>query len=662
MHVTLPDGKRLDLSEHSTLKNVAEAIGPGLAKAALGGTVNGQLEDLFSEIPDAAQVTILTKRDDETLRLMRHTLAHVMAQAVIDFFAEKGFKRSDVKMGIGPVIENGFYYDFDVPETFSPEDLEVIEARMREIVKAKLPLRRYALPRNEALERYEEVGDPYKLELIRDLPENVTLTFYEQGGETGFTDLCRGPHVPNTGDIPVHFKLMSVAGAYWRGDESRPMLQRIYGVAFKSKDELEHYLWQLEEAKKRDHRKLGKELDLFTFSDDVGSGIPLFLPRGEIIRHEMERYVRETQTHYGYDHVWTGHLVKETLYKKSGHLENYLESMFPAMDDDGVQLRLKPMNCPSHMTLFNSRLHSYKELPIRYAEFATLYRYEKSGELTGLTRVRSLTQDDCHIFCTEAQIREEFAKALRLIRTVLDTYSFRDYAVRLSLRGEEGKYVDDDDKWTRATQALREALDAEGVPYFAAPGEAAFYGPKADFMAKDVLGREWQLSTIQVDFIQPPRLGCEYIGEDGERHTPVVLHRAVTGSTERFMGVIIEHFAGDFPLWLAPEQVRIVPIADRHNDYAEDLKARFAEVDLRAKVDTRSERMQAKVRDAELYKVPYIVIVGDKEIENDALSFRSRKEPNQNGIDAQAFMAHLQEHAKARSLEVTPMEALAASS
>ena len=652
MFVLLPDGNRLDVPEHATAKDVAEAIGPGLARVALGAKVNGQLSDLLSEVPDGAEVSILTKKDDEVIRLMRHTLAHVMAQAVKEYFVAEGAKPADIKMGIGPVIENGFYYDFDLPRTLKPEDLEDIESRMRAIIKAKLPLKKYELPRNDALKRYEQQGDPYKVELIQDLPEDVSITFYEQGGEDGFTDLCRGPHVPNTRDIPAHFKLMNVAGAYWRGDESRPMLQRIYGVAFKTKDELEHYLWQLEEAKKRDHRKLGRELALFTFSEDVGSGIPLFLPRGEMIRHEMERFVRALQTKYGYEHVWTGHLVKESLYAKSGHLDNYVESMFPVMEDEGIRMRLKPMNCPSHMTLFNTQLHSYRELPLRFAEFATLYRYEKSGELNGLTRVRSLTQDDCHIFCTEEQIQSEFALALRLIREVLDTYRFNEYSVQLSLRGTDGKYVDDDAKWSKATQALRDALDAEGVPYIEAYGEAAFYGPKADFMAKDALGREWQLSTIQVDFIQPERLGCEYVGEDGERHTPVVLHRAVTGSTERFMGVMLEHFAGDLPLWLSPEQVRLVPIADRHIEYANTLQAQLVELGMRATVDARSERMNAKVRDAELLKVPYIVIIGDKEVASNSVSFRSRKEKDQNAVPADVFLAHLNKHVKARSFEL----------
>lgn len=656
MHVKLPDGKNLDVPPNATGGDVAAAIGPGLARAALGTVVDGQMSDLLTEVPDGSEVRILTKRDDEVIRLMRHTLAHVMAQAVREVFVAEGHAPEDVKMGIGPVIENGFYYDFDLPRTLTPDDLEAVEARMRRVIDEDLKLHKYALPREEALARFRAQGDPYKVELIEDLPGDAPITFYEQGGGDGFTDLCRGPHVPSTGEIPPHFKLMSVAGAYWRGDETRPMLQRIYGVAFRTAEELEHHLWQLEEAKRRDHRRLGKDLELFAFSEEVGAGLPLFLPRGEAIRFEMEKYVRELQTRYGYQHVWTGHLARESLYERSGHLANYADVMFPPMEDEGLRMRLKPMNCPSHMTLFNTGHHSYRDLPLRYAEFATLYRYEKSGQLTGLTRVRSLTQDDCHIFCTEDQVQEEFALALRLIQEVLDTYQFRDYAVQLSLRGEEGKYVQDDQKWDKATRALRAALDAEGVPYVEAYGEAAFYGPKADFMAKDALGREWQLSTIQVDFIQPERLGCEYIGEDGEKHTPVVIHRAVTGSTERFMGVMLEHFAGDLPLWLSPEHVRIVPIADRHNAYGQELVGRLRDAGMRADVDDRPERMNAKVRAAELMKIPYIAIVGDREAEAGTVSFRSRQEEDRNGVPVDAFIRHLRGAIAAREAELDPLE------
>ena len=431
---------------------------------------------------------------------------------------------------------------------------------------------------------------------------------------------------------------MSVAGAYWRGDEKRPMLQRIYGTAWSSAAELEDYLWRLEEAKKRDHRKLGKELGLFYFSDDVGPGLPLFTPKGELLRYLMESYVREVQTRYGYEHVWTGHLVKEDLYKKSGHYDNYKDVMFPPMVDENITFRLKPMNCPSHMTLFKEMgLHSYRELPLRFSEFATLYRYEKTGELTGLTRVRSLTQDDCHTFCTPEQIGSEFLRSLNLIREVLNTYHFSDYVVRLSLRGKGGKYVEDDEKWTKAENALRAAMDEAGLDYFEAAGEAAFYGPKADFIARDVLGREWQLSTIQVDFIQPARLGLTYIGEDGAEHTPVVLHRAVTGSTERFLGVIIEHFAGAFPVWLAPVQAVVIPIADRHFEYANEVAGKLKALGIRVSVDDRGERMNAKIRDAQNQKIPYMLVVGDKEMESQQVALRLRNGENPGPISLENF-------------------------
>jgi len=466
-----------------------------------------------------------------------------------------------------------------------------------------------------------------------------------------FTDLCRGPHVDSTKQInPQAIKLMSVAGAYWRGDEKRPMLQRIYGTAWLTPDELKDYLWRQEEAKKRDHRKLGKELGLFHFSEDVGPGLPLFTPKGEMLRYLMEAYVREVQTRYGYDHVWTGHIVKEDLYKRSGHYDNYKDVMFPPMTDENITFRLKPMNCPSHMTLFKEMgLHSYRELPMRFAEFATLYRYEKTGELTGLTRVRSLTQDDCHIFCTPEQVGSEFKLALDLIREVLNTYNFTNYRVRLSLRGKGGKYVQDDEKWTKAEEALRAAMDASGLDYFEAAGEAAFYGPKADFIARDVLGRDWQLSTIQVDFIQPARLGCSYIGEDGQEHTPVVLHRAVTGSTERFLGVLIEHYAGAFPVWLSPVQAVLIPIADRHLEYAHKVADELKSKGIRVQVDDRSERMNSKIRDAQQQKIPYMLVVGDKEMEAGQVALRLRNGENPGPVALEAFMQQALEEIEKKS-------------
>jgi threonyl-tRNA synthetase len=568
--------------------------------------------------------------EDSDLYCIRHSAAHVMAQAVLELVPE-------AKYTIGPPVEDGFYYDFDLPRSLTPEDLQVIEKRMREIVKGKHPFQKEVVSADEARQIFRD--QPYKLELIggleqggfdeygNPLDEKPEISIYRQDR---FVDLCRGPHVENTSQInPDALKLMSVAGAYWRGDEHNPMLQRVYGTAWRSSQELEEYLWRLEEAKKRDHRKLGRELGLFHFSEDIGPGLPLFTPKGEMLRYQMEKYVRDVQTSYGYQHVWTGHLVKEDLYRRSGHYDNYKEAMFPPMVDENIVFRLKPMNCPSHMTLYKEMgRHSYRELPLRFAEFATLYRYEKTGELTGLTRVRALTQDDCHIFCTEEQVESEFSLALHLIQEVLSRYQFSDYRVRLSLRGAGGKYVQDDEKWDRAEAALRSALDASGVDYFDATGEAAFYGPKADFMARDVLGREWQLSTIQVDFIQPARLGLTYIGEDGQEHTPVVLHRAVTGSTERFLGVLIEHFAGAFPVWLAPVQAVVIPIADRHVPYAQEVAAKLKQTGLRAEVDERSERMNAKIRDAQNQKVPYMLVVGDKEVEAGAVALRLRSGEN----------------------------------
>lgn len=566
--------------------------------------------------------------EEMDLARMRHSAAHVLAESVLEIFP-------DAKLAIGPAIDNGFYYDFDLPRSLTPDDLDDIEKRMRKHIKARERFERAELSREDALARFAD--QPYKLELIRDLPEGDAISTYTNGP---FVDLCRGPHVEDTGKIGA-FKLMNVAGAYWRGDEKRPMLQRVYGTAWNSQDDLDQYLHQLEEARRRDHRKLGRELGLFTLSDEIGAGIPIFFPKGEMLRYLMEGYVRDVQTRYGYQHVWTGHIVKEELYRRSGHLEHYGDVMFPPIDDEGTVYRLKPMNCPSHMTLFNQQLHSYRELPLRYAEFATLYRYEKSGELSGLTRVRALTQDDCHIFCTPEQIGEEFGRALDLISEVLATYGMTDYRIRLSLRGEEGKYVTDDDKWRRAEDALRAALDAKGVAYDPVEGEAAFYGPKADFMARDALGREWQLSTIQVDFIQPERLGCKYIGEDGQEHTPVVIHRAVTGSTERFMAVMIEHFAGAFPAWLAPVQAVIIPIADRHHDYAESVAQRLRMHGFRIEVDLGSDRMQNKIRVAQQQKVPFMLVVGDKEVEADAVAVRVRSGENLGALPVEQFIGHL---------------------
>ncbi|MHC1785187.1 MAG: threonine--tRNA ligase [Anaerolineaceae bacterium] len=584
------------------------------------------------------------KYENSQLYRIRHSTAHVMAEAVLEKFPT-------AKIAIGPAIEEGFYYDFDLPRTLTPEDLQGIEDTMRRIIKKNVRFERKVTSAEEARKIFAD--QPFKLELIdglesggldehgNPLTEKPEMSLYTSDT---FTDLCRGPHVETTSQINLEaVKLMSIAGAYWRGDEKRPMLQRIYGTAFESPADLEEYLWKQEEAKKRDHRKLGKELNLFHFSDDVGPGLPLFTPKGEMMRYLMEKYVRDVQTRYGYQHVWTGHVVKEDLYKRSGHYDNYKDVMFPPMVDENITFRLKPMNCPSHMTLYKEiGRHSYRELPLRFAEFATLYRYEKTGELTGLTRVRSLTQDDCHTFCTPDQIGSEFLLALNLIREILNRYKFTDYRIRLSLRGKTGKFVQDDEKWTKAEAALRKAMDDAGVEYFEAEGEAAFYGPKADFIARDVLGRDWQLSTIQVDFIQPARLGCTYIAEDGQEHTPVVIHRAVTGSTERFLGVVIEHFAGNFPVWLSPIQAVLIPIADRHITYANEVADKLKALGFRPMVDDRSDRMNAKIRDAQGQKVPYMLVVGDKEMENEQVALRLRNGDNPGPISFNEFILRIQ--------------------
>ena len=633
--VKLPDGKELPVEPGEKARDVAEKIGKRLARDAVVAKLDGELIDLDAPLDGGGDFEVVTKDSEEGLEVLRHSTAHVMAQAVLELYPGS-------KLTIGPPIENGFFYDIEVSGRITDEDLPRIEEKMREVVARDLPIEREEVSKAEAEEIYKD--NPYKWEIVCDL-EDSDITIYRQGD---FFDLCRGPHVPSTGALGA-FKLQSIAGAYWRGDEKNPMLTRIYGTAWPTEKELKAYLRRLEEAKQRDHRKIGKDLKLFTFSPDIGAGIPIFLPKGEMLRHLMEDYVREVQTRYGYQHVWTGHLVHEGLYAKSGHLEHYWDAMFPPMKDGETRYRLKPMNCPSHMTLYNTEAHSYRDLPLRYAEFATLYRYEKSGELTGLTRVRSLTQDDAHVFCTEDQVQEEFARALEVIREVLDTYGFEEYRVRLSLREvDSDKYVADEEKWERAEQALRDALDAAGIAYEPVRGEAAFYGPKADFMAKDVLGREWQLSTIQVDFIQPGRLGCEYIGEDGDAHTPVLLHRAVTGTTERFMAILIEQYGGAFPLWLSPVQAVVIPVADRHLSYAREVEEKLAANGFRVEVDDSLNSMQRKIRENARQKVPYLLVVGDREAGDGTVNVRKRGERSQEGLDVEEFAERIRAEVAAR--------------
>src|SRR5437660_779867 len=581
------------------------------------------------------------------IQRMRHSAAHVMAEAVQEIFP-------DAKLAIGPAIEDGFYYDFDLPRALTPDDLPDIEQRMARIIAGKYPFVHDRWPREKALEYFRDKGQIYKVEIIENLPD-AEVGIYQQNN---FLDLCRGPHVEHTGQIgPV--KLMRVAGAYWRGDEKRPMLQRIYGTAWFTQEELDQYLWRLEEALKRDHRKLGRELKLFVLSDELPAGVPMFLPNGETLRHLMESYVRETQEKYGYQHVWTSHLGKVHLYKTSKHWYNYRENMFPIMQGDQEQSEddayvLKPMNCPHHITLYKTQMHSYRELPVRYAEFATLYRYEKPGVLTGLARVRSLTQDDAHVFLRPDQIQEEFNRAIDLTLEVFNTYGLTDYWIALSLRDPNNKqdYAGSDEVWEQAERALREAVDNRGIQYREMIGEAAFYGPKTDFMVKDALGRDWQCSTVQLDFVQPINFELEYIGEDGQPHRPVMIHRAVTGSTERFMALIIEHFAGAFPLCFAPVQTMVIPIADRHREYAEKVRQMLKASGVRAEVDARGERMNAKIRDAQLQKIPYMLVVGDKEAAADAVSVRLRTNVDLKSMPLATFVERIEGIIKGKSQEL----------
>ena len=633
--VRLPDGNQLEIQPGDRARDVAERIGPRLLRDAVVAKLNGKLVDLDTPLNGGGDFEVVTKDSAAGREILRHSTAHAMAQAILELYPES-------KLTLGPPIDDGFFYDIEVAGRITEEDLSRIEARMHEIVERDHPIERVEVSKREAERLYAD--NPYKLEIIRGL-EDGDISVYRQGE---FFDLCRGPHVPSTGALGA-FRLQNVAGAYWRGDEKNPMLTRVYGTAWPTEKELKAYLRRLEEARERDHRKIGRELGLFTFSPEVGAGIPLFLPKGEMLRHLMEGYVREVQSRYGYDHVWTGHLVNEKLYARSGHLEHYYDSMFPPMVDGETRYRLKPMNCPSHMMLFNSEAHSYRDLPLRYAEFATLYRYEKSGELTGLTRVRALTQDDAHVFCTEEQVQEEFGRALEIIREVLDTYGFTDYRVRLSLRDpDDPKYLAGDERWSRAEESLRTALEASGIEYYPGIGEANFYGPKADFIAKDVLGREWQLSTIQVDFFQPGRLGCEYVGEDGKTHTPVLLHRAVTGTTERFMAVVIEHYAGAFPVWLSPVQAVVIPVADRHLDYAGEVQRTLADRGLRVEVDDSANSMQKKIRENARQKMPYLLIVGDREAEEGAVNVRRRGEKKQEAVVVEEFAGRVLREVAAR--------------
>ena len=623
MQIVLKNGDQMQLAECATAQDAAQAISEGLARAAVAAKVNGELVDLSHVLKEGDAVEIVTLKDKEGLEVYRHTCAHVLAQALKTIFPT-------CKLAIGPVIENGYYYDVDFKTPITMEDFEKIEAEMRKIIKSNLPIRRFTLPREEAIALMSQYHEPYKVELIQDLPEGEEISFYQQGA---FTDLCRGPHLPSTGKIKA-FKLVSIAGAYWRGDEKKKMLTRIYGTAFAKKDEMDEYFQMLEEAKKRDHIKLGKELKLFALLPE-GKGFPFFLPNGMILKNTLIDYWRQIHRREGYVEVQTPIILNRSLWETSGHWDHYKENMYTTKID-GEDCAIKPMNCPGGLLVYKTQPHSYKDLPIRMGELGIVHRHEKSGQLHGLMRVRCFTQDDAHIFMLPEQITDEIKGVVRIIDEVYKLFGFK-YHVELSTRPENS--IGSDEDWEAATNALRAALDSIGLEYVVNEGDGAFYGPKIDFHLEDSIKRTWQCGTIQLDFQLPQRFEIEYVGEDGQKHRPIMIHRVVFGSIERFIGILIEHFAGKFPVWLAPEQVKVLPVTDRAADYAQQLVKEMNEMGLRASADLRKEKIGRKILDAEVEKVPYKLIVGDKEVEDGTVSVRRRGEGDIGAMAKADFFA-----------------------
>ncbi len=617
--ITLPDGAVREYEKGTSALQIAQSISEGLARNVLSAKVNGEVWDATRPINSDSSLQLLTWNDTSGKETMWHSSAHLMAEALEAMYP-------GVKFGIGPAIENGFYYDVDLNgHALTPDDLPKIEKKIMELAQQKNEYKRKEISKNEALAFFTEKGDEYKLDLLQDL-EDGTITFYEQGK---FTDLCRGPHIPNTGFVKA-VKLLNIAGAYWRGDETKKQLTRIYGITFPKQKELDEYLVMLEEAKKRDHRKLGRELDLFTFSDKVGMGLPLWLPAGAALRDRLQQFLQKAQVKAGYLPVITPHIGNKQLYITSGHYEKYGKDSFQPIKtpQEGEEFFLKPMNCPHHCEIYKSRPRSYKDLPIRFAEFGTVYRYEQSGELHGLTRVRGFTQDDAHLFCRPEQVKEEFCKVIDLVLYVFRALGFENYTAQISLRDkvDRAKYIGSEENWEKAEQSIIDAAGEKGLKTVIEYGEAAFYGPKLDFMVKDAIGRKWQLGTIQVDYNLPERFELEYTGSDNQKHRPVMIHRAPFGSMERFVAVLIEHCAGKFPLWLTPEQVAILPVSDRFNEYAQSVLDELKNSDIRGYVDDRSEKVGKKIRDNELKKVPYMLIVGEDEFAARSVSVRKQGE------------------------------------
>ena len=636
IHISFPDGNVREYPQGITGIDIAKSISERLAADVLAVSVNGEVWDLTRPIHDDAAIVLHKWDDEQAKRTFWHTSAHLMAQALEELYP-------GIKLGIGPSIDNGFYYDVDFGgQPFTEADLPKVEARMLELARQKQPLVRTDISKEQALKTYTDKGDPYKVELISNLADG-TITFYSQGS---FTDLCRGPHLPSTAPIKA-IKLTSVAGAYWRGDEKNKMLTRIYGITFPQKKQLDEYLAMMEEAKKRDHRKIGRELELFAFSQNVGQGLPLWLPRGAQLRERLEQFLRKVQKQHGYEQVITPHIGQKELYITSGHWAKYGADSFRPVTtpQEGEEFLLKPMNCPHHCEIYRLKPRSYKDLPVRLAEFGTVYRYEQSGELHGLTRVRSFTQDDAHIFCRPDQLKEEFVKVIDIVLYIFKTLNFSEYTAQISLRDPQNttKYIGSDENWEKAERAIIEAATERGLKTTTELGEAAFYGPKLDFMVKDAIGRKWQLGTIQVDYNLPERFQLEYIGADDKRHRPIMIHRAPFGSMERFVAVLIEHTGGKFPLWLTPDQAVVLPISEKYNDYAKQVVEQLNQADVRAVIDERNEKIGKKIRDNELKRIPYLLIVGEKEQETNTVAVRQQGVGDKGQMSVADFAAHINE-------------------
>ncbi|MBD7984261.1 threonine--tRNA ligase [Sporosarcina sp. Sa2YVA2] len=630
IQLKFPDGAIKEFPKGTTTEDVAGSISPGLRKSALAGKVGDNLIDFTSPIEEGGEFSIITPQSLEALEILRHSTAHLLAQAVKRKFP-------DAKLGIGPTIDNGFYYDIDSPTPITAEDLPELEKEMKRIIGENLPVVRHDVSRAEAEERFKEIDDPYKIELLEAIPEGEQVSIYEQGE---FFDLCRGVHVPSTGKLK-EFKLLSIAGAYWRGDSKNKMLQRIYGTAFFKKEELKAHLQMLEEAKERDHRKIGKELNLFTNSQKVGQGLPLWLPKGATIRRIIERYIVDKEIKLGYDHVYTPVLGSKSLYETSGHWGHYQDGMFPVMSMDNEDLVLRPMNCPHHMMIYKNGIHSYRNLPLRIAELGTMHRYEMSGALSGLQRVRGMTLNDAHLFVRPDQIKDEFKKVVQLIIDVYKDFDITNYSFRLSYRDPQDteKYFDDDKMWERAEKMLKETMDELGLPYTEADGEAAFYGPKLDVQVKTAIGMEETLSTVQLDFLLPERFDLTYIGEDGKQHRPVVIHRGVVSTMERFVAFLIEEYKGAFPTWLAPVQVEVIPVSpSAHFDYADEIREKLVAEGFRVDLDSRDEKIGYKIREAQVQKVPYMLVLGDKEVESGEVNVRKYGEQKSEVMKFEEFL------------------------